>query len=307
MTIVFVSHRLREILDMCPRIYILKDGVVVDETTSAETSERAMHALMVGRPRSEEYYHEKLQSTENRDKVLELVEASAARFHNISLTVRAGEIVGLGGVTGSGKEALGHCIAELISLQSGRIMMEGRDITGDSLAARIRAGVGYVPLDRHGEGAILAHSIRSNMTLASLRRVSSRTGILSIRSEKRLVHGIVTRLGIATPNIEAPVGRLSGGNQQKVVIGRIVLTRPKLIILDNPTRGVDAGAKHEIYGMIRQLATEGAGILLITEDLPELIGLSNRIAIMRDGRIQSIAEASVVAKPTEAELVAHMV
>ena len=307
MTIVFVSHRLREVLGMSDRVYILKDGAVVAETRPGDTSERAMHALMVGRPRNDEYYHEQLQRSQHGDVTLELDQLSGDSFEGVSLSVRSGEIVGLGGVTGSGKEALGRTVAGLLPARSGRIELRGKDITRTSIAARIRAGVGYVPLNRHDEGAILPHSVRSNMTLTSLRRLSSRLGVLARRSERRPVDETIRRLGIVTPNGELPVGRLSGGNQQKVVIGRIMLAGASLIVLDNPTRGVDAGAKHEIYGVIRRLVGEGAAVLLITEDLPELIGLSDRIAVMRDGRIESTRDARPGAKPAEDDLVAHMV
>ena len=307
MTIIFVSHRLNEVLSMSDRMYIFKDGAVVTETTPAVTSERALHALMVGRPRNEEYYHEQLQRTDHGDVVIELDHLSGDSYEDVSLSVRSGEIVGLGGVTGSGKEALGRAVAGLTAPRAGRILLRGKDITRAGIAARIRAGIGYVPLDRHDEGVILAHSVRWNMTLTSLRRMGGRTAVLTRAAERRPVAEVIRQLGIVTPSGEAAVRRLSGGNQQKVVIGRVMLAGATLIVLDNPTRGVDAGAKHEIYGVIRRLAADGAAILLITEDLPELIGLSDRIAIMRDGRIESMQEAPVGAKPAEDHLVAHMV
>ena len=308
-TLVFVSHRIREILSACDRVYILKDGAIVCDRTPDTLSELDMHALMVGRARTDEYYHESQQQDTPGKVVLKLTKATSGdAFHDVDLAVRAGEIVGIGGVTGSGKEALGRAIAGLVPLTDGQLVLEGRDVSRDNLRTRVRRGIGYVPLDRHEEGVVLSQSVLWNTTLSSLDGLTpGLKGFISVRKERRRVKQLIEQLRIVPPDADLPVVRLSGGNQQKVVIGRVVLTRAHAIVLDNPTRGVDAGAKYEIYGVIRKLAADGVAIILVTEDLPELIGLSNRIVVMRDGAVQSVELAAVSEKPSEEQVVAGMV
>jgi ribose transport system ATP-binding protein len=305
---IFVSHRLEEILNVSDRIYVLKDGVIVSEVEGQGVTERELHALMVGRQREERYYRQDLQRSDLGEVVVELENvACPPYFESVSFEVRAGEILGIGGVTGAGNSELGRAIAGLLPVSSGTILLNGRDVTNLSIARRIDAGIGYVPVDRHEEGLILYHSVAENMTLASLDLVTRGPGVLSVRRERAIARQAISRFGVMTRNERALVATLSGGNQQKVVMAKALLGQPKLIMFDNPTRGVDAGAKYELYGLIRELAARDVAIIVLSADLPELIALSNRILVMKDRRIRYACPAPVDDKPSEHEIVEHMV
>jgi ABC-type sugar transport system ATPase subunit len=306
---VLVSHRLQEVLDLSDRVYVLKDGEVVGEVDRPkEVDERELHALMVGRTREEAYYCEDRQRPEFGDVVLQLDDACAAgAFDGVSFDVRAGEILGIGGVTGSGKSELGRAIAGLTKLDRGRLRLNDRDVTSTSIGGRIDASVGYVPLDRHSEGLILYLPVALNMTLSALGAVTRFRGVLSRSKERRVARAAMKRFGVRAPSESVNPVELSGGNQQKVVIARTLVAESKVLVMDHPTRGVDAGAKYEIYVLMRDLAERGVAIVMISDELPELIGISNRIIVMRGGRITQETSAPAGAKPSEESLVASLV
>ena len=306
---VFVSHRLTEVLNLSDRVYVLKDGTIVKEVDSIDTTESDLHELMVGRKRDEQYYKEDEQSGKFGEEVLRVEELSKhSLFSDVNVSVKSGEIVAIGGVLGSGKSEVGRVIMGAMAPDTGEIFISGKQINHMNIADRIKAGVGYVPQERHHEGLMLYQSVASNIMLPSVISMK-RYGLplLDMAAEKNLSNQAVKAFNIKTPSIGTLGFSLSGGNQQKVVLARWLARRAKVLVLDNPTRGVDAGAKEEIYSLLRQFCREGVAILLITDDILELIGLSDRVLIMKDGRITGEVVSQPEHKPTEKELVAFMV
>jgi len=308
-SLLFVSHRLTEVLEVSDIIYVLKDGELVARLDPDRASEKQLHALMVGRERAADYYHERRQRrVEDAAPVVRAEGLSApGQFEDISLSVRAGEVVGIGGLLDSGKSAVGKAIAGVVPPQAGAVSLRGGRPVSPRISRFVHQGLAYVPAERLAEGMIASFSVAWNISLASgADHFSNRLGIWRRQKEVDVARRFAQELSIksATPNLSS--SRLSGGNQQKVVLARWLARKPDVLILDNPTRGVDAGAKEEIYRLIRDLTAEGVGILLITDELLELIGLSNRLLIMQRGRIVTEIDAPVEAKPSEREVVAWM-
>jgi len=305
--IIYVSHRLSEVIEISDRLYVLKDGAMIAEMPAAGVAENRLHELMVGRTRDEFFYREHEQREPAEKAVLEVSGLSRpGSFEDVTFRVRAGEIVGVGGLVGSGKSDLAKVLAGALPDASGTITIDGVAAPRKlSVQAMSDAGVGYLPPDRR-DGVIPPLSVTSNMSLARLTRRGEAVW-LDLAREKREAREFVDTLGIKTAGIEAQISTLSGGNQQKVLLARWLLRQAKVLILDNPTNGVDAGAKEDIYGVLRQIAAKGVGILLVSDDLLELIGLSNRILIMRAGTVMREVPAPAKNKPGEVELVADMV
>ena len=291
---VFVSHLLGELIAIADDLLILKDGEVVGRRTARGTTETQLHQLITGRTRPEAFYLEERQGAAAGDVVLSGDALSLDRaFSKVDLSVRRGEIVGVAGVVGSGKEALGRVLAGLERPSSGKL--------------NIVESVGYVPKERKEEGIIGPQSVLWNASLAGIARGQfQRFGVLRLGEERRRVRQLITDLDVRPPEPNKQIGQLSGGNQQKVVLGRWTLASPAALVLDNPTRGVDVGSRHSIYRVIRDLCDEGMGIVIISDDLLEVIGLSDRILAMRDGRIVTEVGTPNDAKPTEHDLVAHL-
>ncbi|KQT65693.1 MULTISPECIES: sugar ABC transporter ATP-binding protein [unclassified Aureimonas] len=308
-SLLFVSHRLSEVLALSDLIYVLKDGQLVAKLDPATADERTLHGLMVGRQRATDYYHEKRQRAVAQEPVRLDVRglAEPGAFADISLSVRAGEIVGIGGLLDSGKSALGKAIAGVERPASGTVALAGGEHRAPAIGRFVKRGLGYVPAERLAEGMIAAFSVAWNISLASGGdRQTNRFGLWKRRRETETAERYGRELAIrsATPGLRC--SRLSGGNQQKVVLARWLSRDPEVLVLDNPTRGVDAGAKEEIYRLIRDLADRGVAVLLITDELLELIGLSNRILILQRGHIVAEIPSPSTAKPGERELVAWM-
>ncbi len=306
--IVLVSHRLTEVLELSDRVYVLKDGAITSEVKPSEASERELHRLMVGRERTELFYQEHLQMAPRAEPVLETRGLTrTGSFRDVNMMVNAGEIVGVAGVVGSGKSELAGAIFGGLSHTSGEILIDGAQIERHTLTAMARAGVGFVPPDRHAEGIMLELPVSWNISLAELAQDSGQNVLIDLEDEDETARNYISRLGIKTEGTRAPARTLSGGNQQKVLLARwLRRSLLKVLLLDNPTHGVDAGAKEDIYKALRASAEQGIGILLVSDDLLELIGLSNRILIMKDGAIVRDVMAPANAKPEEVELVAHM-
>ncbi|WP_327241781.1 sugar ABC transporter ATP-binding protein [Streptomyces sp. NBC_01320] len=302
---VFVSHRLNEILDLCDRVYVLKDGVLVAERKVSETSEDELYRLMVGRDREENHYFENRKRTEFGEVLLSVKDLGAGSdFVDVSLDVREGEILAVGGIAGCGKSHLARAVAGDLR-STGEIRVKGVRLPNGRPATR--AGkVAYGPLDRHAEGVSLLQSIRWNMTWSCLQKVR-RGPFLDTARERRMVAEAMERYRVAAPSMETQVGSLSGGNQQKVMLARLAHSGARVLILDNPTRGVDVGARQEIYGHLRDLADEGFSILVISDDLRELIGMGDRVAVMRDGRVVHTWSLEESRELTEEQIVARMV
>jgi len=306
---VFVSHRLAHVFQVCDRIAALKDGRLIAQLDVNEIDEGGLHELIVGRKQDVEYYKETRQRAPEDDVALR-VEGVSQRgaFSDVSFELRRGEILGVGGVAGCGKEALARAIMGITRFDGGQVELFGSKLPYGSLNEAIKRGAAYIPANRHAEGVILDHSILWNMTLPLLDRVKgSKTRLISKGMEKRLAKDWVERLNIKIRSVDASAKTLSGGNQQKVVFAKWLGKGVRLLVLDDPGRGLDVGAKESVYTLLRELAEQGVAILLVTDNLPELIGLSNRIILMRGGEVTAEVPAEHGAKPTEAAVVRHMV
>lgn len=279
--IIYVSHRLREILQLADRVAILRDGRLVTVRQAAELTEREIVRLMVGRELGDVFQ----RHPDVTDRVVLRATGIVSDWHRgISFEIRAGEIVGFAGLVGAGRSELAKVVFGELPRQAGTIEVGGQDIDIRSPDDAIRVGIGFAPEDRKREGLVLIRSVLENTTLAVLRRLT-RLRVIRQRSERRIAERFVEQLNVRTPSIDQEVGKLSGGNQQKVVLARWLAARPKVLILDEPTRGIDVGAKAEIYRLVDQLAGEGLGIMFISSELPEILGMSDRIYVMQRGRI----------------------
>jgi rhamnose transport system ATP-binding protein len=285
--IIYISHRLQEVFQLADRVTVLRDGRYVDTRQVAETTEDDLIRMMVGRTISDLF--PKLPS-EIKGDVLEVRNLSRPpQTRDVSLKVRAGEIVGLAGLVGSGRSEFAQVVFGILSADSGEILLEGAPVRIRSAAQAMKLGIAYVPEDRGTQGLVRQMKIRENVSMAVIRSLV-RMGFTDGPAEKKLALETIKQLSIRATGTEQVVNKLSGGNQQKVVVGKWLATRPRLLIVDEPTRGVDVGAKAEIHRLMSQLAQQGLGILMISSELPEVLGMSDRILVMREGRI--VAEFS---------------
>jgi len=306
--VVFVSHRLSELLEFSDRIYVIKDGVVVAQPNPQGTSESDLHQLMVGRQRDEAFYKENRQREPEGHVALRLSGVSQpGEFSDVELELHAGEIVGLAGVVGSGKSELARALFGAAGAVDGDVEVAGEVIHHPTIRKMMDAGVGYVSADRGTDGIILTLSVAWNMSLAALNSGEQAKTLLPLKWEKEQSEQFRQSLRIKAPDTDALASSLSGGTQQKVILARWLALGVKILILDNPTKGIDAGAKEDVYEILRELTEAGTAILLVSDELVELIGLSNRIFIMKDGKVTQEIATPPDDKPHEAELVAHMV
>jgi len=301
--VIYISHRLEEIFALADRVTVLRDGESVGTRNIGRTSpgqantgesqrllaspptinESELIKLMVGRevshiyPPSESAPGEVVLSVKN-------LGCSAGGVRDVTLDVRAGEVVGLAGLVGAGRTELARVLFGITPADAGEILLDGRRVVIQSPQEAVAHGISYVPEDRRRHGVILEMPIAANVTMAVHKRIF-RGGWLRSDSERQLAFDYIRDLGVNASGPDAPGGSLSGGNQQKIALARWLATKPKLLILDEPTQGVDVGAKSEIHKIIRQLAKEGLAVLMISSDLPEILGMSDRIAVMRGGSI----------------------
>ena len=303
---VFVSHRIDEILHLSDRVYVMKDGAVVAGMAAADATEEKLHRLMVGAGRRTEYYREDRQVPHAPKVVLAAQQLGhAGQYRDVTFDLHAGEVLAIAGVIGSGREGVVRTLAGLLPQTEGRLELDGRPITFRSPDEAVRVGVGYVPQERRVEGVVLPMSMAGNITLPSLRRMS-RWGVLG-GGERQLARDWVKRLSIRPPNIDLPCGNLSGGNQQKVVLAKWIEAGVRVLILDHPTRGLDVGAKQDVYDLVRTVCEQGVAVLLTADTLEETIGLAHAILVMRDGVVTQRFEAAPGSKPGQLDLIRHMV
>jgi len=283
---IYISHRLDELSVIADRVTVLRDGRTIDTQPMSAVSREALIQLMVGRELSTVFPKEEVAAGEI---VLELRRFGSrmAGVRDVTLEVHAGEIVGLAGLVGSGRTELAETLFGLAPADEGQLLLRGRPVRFASPAQAIGSGMAYVPEDRRRHGVVLEMAVSANVTLASLDALS-RFGTLDRRREIEMTVDYVGRLGIKTPATFTPVAFLSGGNQQKVALSRWLATRPSLLILDEPTQGVDVGAKSEIHGLMVDLARRGVAVLMISSEMPEILGMSDRIAVMRSGTIAGV-------------------
>ena len=282
--VVYISHRLDEIFTLADRVTVLRDGQTVSTHPVSMVNETELIRLMVGREISQLF--PPLTTAAAEQVVLRVtgLTSAAAKLHNVTFELRAGEIVGLAGLVGAGRTELARVLFGITPADSGEIHLNGHRIQPRSPQEAIAHGIAYVPEDRRRHGIILEMAVAANITLAIHPRIFP-GGWLRLALEQKLAHEYIRNLDIKTPGPDAPGLALSGGNQQKVALARWLATQPQLLILDEPTQGVDVGAKSEIHKIIRQLAQSGLAVLMISSDLPEIIGMSDRILVMRGGAI----------------------
>lgn len=306
--LLFVSHRLGEVLELADAIVVLKDGRTVASVDPDTHGEKELHRLMVGRERDRDYYHEDRQlDTSARTAAIEVRGLSReGAYRDVSFSVAPGEIFGIGGLLESGKSDCAKGLSGVVPPQSGEVRLTDGQWHKPAIADMIAAGLAYVPSERLVEGMIAPQPVGWNLALGNGDLFSSALGFWRHGEERKAAEATINRVGVKADGPSSPCHRLSGGNQQKVVLGRWLLRDLKVLVLDNPTRGVDAGAKEEIYSLIRDLTDSGVAVILISDELLELIGLSNRIAIMRHGRIETVLDADIENKPTEQALVETM-
>ncbi len=282
-TMIYVSHRMPEVFRLCDRISVLRDGKYVGTMTRAEATQDAIVRMMIGRSVTD-YFPQHLDSSAG-DVMLRVRNlTSPGKFNDVSFDIRRGEIVGFAGLVGAGRSEIATAIFGLDPSASGSIELNGKPLRLGSVRQAMSRGIGLVPEDRKRQGLVLGMSGRGNFSLASLDRLS-RMGLLDFAEERRQAADYFDRLRVKTPSLEAPVAGLSGGNQQKIALAKWLGRGAKLLIVDEPTRGVDIGAKAAIHQIIDNLARQGVAIMLISSELPEVLNLSTRILVMREGRL----------------------
>ncbi len=279
---IYISHRMEEIFRICDRVTVMRDGHTVGTDRVADTNIDKLVKMMVGREIKDRFPKIDVSVGEPKLEVQGL--SLPGKLHDISFAVRSGEIVGIAGLMGAGRTELAKALFGVTPVRQGEIRVDGRPVAVRKPADAIRAGIALVTEDRKDEGLLLNLSVKDNISLPNLKDVSS-FGFVSRSKETGISERLISQLLIKTPNGEQKVGSLSGGNQQKVVIGKWLETNPQVFILDEPTRGVDIGAKKEIYDLMNQLVSRGVAILMISSELPEVLGMSDRILVMHEGRI----------------------
>ena len=304
---VFVSHRLDEVLAISDRIYVMKDGEIVAERPAGATTVPVLHAMMVGRDLDAEYYREARQKPPLDEIVVEARGLGVqGAYRNVDFTLRRGEVLGVAGVIGSGREELTRTLFGFLPQTSGVLLVDGRLASLRSPTQAVAAGIGYIPRERRVEGLVMDISVAANITLARL-DATMRYGLIDHGRERSIADEWIRKLRIKTPSAAQVCRNLSGGNQQKIVIARWLTADSHILILDHPTRGLDVGAKEEVYDMIRSLSADGVAIVLTSDTLEETIGLCHTILVMRDGEITARFDAPPYAKPAQIALLEHMV
>ncbi|MDQ1004380.1 ribose transport system ATP-binding protein [Neobacillus niacini] len=281
-SIVYISHRMEEIFSICDRITVMRDGKTVDTKAIPDTNFDEVVRKMVGRELTDRFPKRNPTPGETVLQVKGLTKKG--HFKDVNFSVRAGEIVGVSGLMGAGRTEIMRAIYGLDEIDSGEIWLKGEKVTIKTPDQAVKAGIGFITEDRKDEGLILDFSIRDNMVLPTLYSFAPK-GIINEKSETDFVNMLIKRLTVKTESPDIAVGKLSGGNQQKVVIAKWVGIGPKLLILDEPTRGVDVGAKREIYQLMNELTDRGVAIIMVSSELPEVLGMSDRILVVHEGKI----------------------
>jgi ribose transport system ATP-binding protein len=291
-SIIYISHRLEEIFEIADRITVLRDGKVVTTCMVSEATPAALIRWMVGREVSDEYPR---LSRERSTELLRVDRLRTARLRDVSFTLHRGEILGIAGLVGAGRTDLARAIFGADPLEEGEVILEGIPITIHSPHEAISAGIGLLTEDRNQQGLFLLRNIRENITISDLRSFRGRF-LLDRGKERSAAAEHAKRLRIKSAGIEADVDTLSGGNRQKVVLARWLQTHPRVLIFDEPTVGIDVGVKYEIYVLINELVREDVGVIVISSDLPELLGLCDRVLVLCDGRVSGTLDRSDATK-----------
>ncbi len=306
-SIVFISHRLEEVVSLSDRIVVLKDGNFMAELSGKEATVKGIERLMVGHELAEEHYRESMQ-VEGADEIaLEVAGLGLAnKFSGFDLKLRKGEIVSLVGLLGSGKEEVCKCLTGAEKSDEGTIVVEGKPVRFASPKDAIARSIGCIPIDRRNEGLATSLDVSENINLLVLDKMRF-LGFLDPRKEKANAQQWIRECLVKTPGLRTPCSTLSGGNQQKVVIAKWLAAAARILVLDHPTRGIDVGAKDEIYRRIRELAAAGLSLLVMCDTLEEDIGLCNRMIVMKDGKVTKEIACPKEAKPTALDVIGYIV
>lgn len=298
-TIIYISHRLEELFELSERVTVMCDGRVVKTLDTAQTDRRELVSLMVGRELGENYPE---KSGEVSDEVILRVSGlNTSKLKDVSFELHSGEVLGFAGLVGSGRTEVARAVFGADPRHSGDIFVDGKSVSIKSPADAIRAGICLIPEDRKGQGVHLRMSVRNNITLPKIRSLS-RCMMIQRKRETDLINTYIHALEIKTPSDTQLANNLSGGNQQKVVLSKWLAANCNIMILDEPTRGIDVGAKQEIYQLIDKLRSEGKAIIMISSELPELIGMSDRILVMHEGKINGSLSGEEVTQSAILEL-----
>ena len=284
-SIVYISHRMEEIFELCDRITVLRDGTYVGTEKIKDTNMNEIVKMMIGREIGERY---PARDIEIGDTVLEVQDLSCpGKFSKVSFEVHEGEVLGVSGLMGAGRTEIMQAVFGNMPHVTGKILLNGKEIHNHSPKQAMENGIGFITEDRKVEGLMLEESITKNISLANLKKISSKN-VIQNQKEKELIQKSIEDLHIRCFGPDQECGSLSGGNQQKVIFAKWIHTDPKVLILDEPTRGVDIGAKKEIYNMINMLAEKGVAIIMVSSELPEILGMSDRVMVVREGQVRGI-------------------
>ncbi len=279
--VIYISHRLEELFELCDRVTVFRDGQYVVTRNVADITKKDLIMYMIGRELTEKFPERNVVPGE---PVLEVRDLSGNGDFHINLTLKRGEILGLAGLVGAGRTELAKMLCGDVKPDSGQIIIRGKPLKAASAADGVKAGIGLVPEDRKLEGVFLNYTIEWNIPVMSLKRIS-RFGFMNFKELDRLTKTYVDTLAIKTPSVKQEVRNLSGGNQQKVVVAKVLAAENEILIFDEPTRGIDVGAKQEIYKLMNTLVEQGKSILMISSEMEELLGMSDRIIVLHEGRV----------------------
>lgn len=296
-SIVYISHRMAEIFSLCDRVTVLRDSRYICTENIEDTNPDDLVRRMVGREISHLYPEKSDGSALAATPLLEakgLIDGS--RVNNVSFELRRGEILGIGGLIGSGRSEIAESICGLRPIKNGKIELNGKELPIKSYRDSVDHGIVYLSEDRKGSGVFLEMSIAQNISVLDLKNVTNKLGLVNGASERSIAEKLASKLAVRMANVAVAVGTLSGGNQQKVAIAKQLAVKPKVIIMDEPTRGIDVGAKVEIHRILRELANAGIGIVVISSEMPELLGLSDRILVIREGAIAGTLDTETMSE-----------
>ena len=283
-SVIYISHRLGEVKELSDHVTVMRDGENAGELSREEVTHEAMVRLMVGRDLSE-YYERK--DREKGDLALEVkkLRTPVHPQHELNFSVASGEIVGVAGLVGAGRTEMLETLFGVTPALGGSIQVSGTELELDSPLSAIAAGIALAPEDRKQQGLVIDMTVRENLSLAALRRDQKKAGFLDFAKEKKISEKMIKAMRVKTPNENQIIRYLSGGNQQKVVLGKWLAMKPKILLLDEPTRGIDVGAKSEIYALMEELAESGVAILYVSSEMEEILGMADRALVMHEGRI----------------------
>ncbi len=294
-SIIYISHRMAEIFSLCDRVTVFRDGRYVSTERVADVTPDDVVRSMVGREITQLYPPKQTRGERSAETILTVSDlGDGARFHGISFDLRKGEILGIGGLIGSGRTEIAEGICGLRPTSKGVVSLWGARLHSRSYADAVKAGIVYLSEDRKGSGIFLDLPIAQNISVLDLKALTGPAGLLNAKAEADLAGRFVRRLGIRIGGMDMPVSSLSGGNQQKVAIAKQLAVNPKVILMDEPTRGIDIGAKSEIHRLLRDLARSGIGVVVISSELPELLGLCDRVLVIREGSVMGEIEGEAM-------------